>query len=83
MAAVAAGTMKDVDNMDAEELRAFAKSLGVEFREVEEDGKQTKFRGSGALKEDCKVVLSRLCQASPENAQEHSKIAEARRAQPK
>ena len=37
----------------------------------------------GALKEACKVVQSRLCQASPENAQEHLQIAEARRAQPK
>ena len=26
----------------------------------------------GALKEACKVVQPRLCQASPENAQEHS-----------
>ena len=48
MAAVAAGTMKDVDNMDAEELRAFAKSLGVEIREVGKDGKKTKYRAMEA-----------------------------------
>ena len=64
--------------MKAEELRAFATSLGVEIREVGKDGKQTKFRGMGALKEACKVVQPRLCQASP-----GSQIAEARRAQPK
>ena len=44
----------------------------MELREAGKDGKQTKFRGMGALKEACKVVQPRLCQASPENAQEHS-----------
>ncbi len=59
-----------------QELRAFAKSLGVALREAGKDGKQTKFRGMGALKQACKVVQPRLCQAWP-----GSQIAEARRAQ--
>ena len=71
-AAVAAGKMKDVDNMHQQELRAIAKSLGVKLREAGKDGKETKFRGVAALKEACKVAQSRLCQASPENAQERS-----------
>ncbi len=72
-----------MENTQTQELRAFAKSLGVGLREVGKDGKKTKFRGMGALKEACKVVQSRLWQALPEDAQEHSQIAEARRAQPK
>ena len=51
--------------------------VDVELREAGKDGKQTKFRGMGALKEACKVVQPRLCQASPDNAQVHSQIAEA------
>ena len=46
--------------------------VDVELREAGKDGKQTKFRGVVALKGDCKVAQSRLCQASPENTQEHS-----------
>ena len=57
--------------------------VDAELREAGKNGKQTKFRGMMALKEACKVAQSRLCQASPENAQEHSQIAEARRTHPK
>ena len=46
--------VKDVGNMCQQELRAIAKSIGVKLREAGKDGKQTKFRGMGALKEACK-----------------------------
>ena len=49
VAAIAAGKMKDVGRMRKQELRAFAKSLGVV---------QAKFRGVVALKEACKAALS-------------------------
>ena len=51
-AAIAAGKMKDVGNMRKQELRAFAKSLGVKLWEA------GKYRGMVALKEACKAAQS-------------------------
>ncbi len=46
--------------------------MRVKAREAGKDGKPNRKLARRVLKEVCKKVQSRLCQASLENAQEHS-----------
>ena len=58
---------RDVDKMKKDELRRYAKELGVEIRQGGPTGKKNDWRAVDDVKKDCKTVQARLCQPPQEN----------------